>query len=103
MEFDPTTRKLDDGAPMPGSRYIRTADAAFLDETTEGNPMHTDDHVEEAVAERVERNTRWGRDAGRDTALAELVNEGTIPMWEERPPVRPRERQGSAVEVRDDF
>ncbi len=95
MERDPQTRKL-------GERYIYTADAV-LDETTEGNPMHTDDHVEEAVAERVERNTRWGRDAGRDTALAELVNEGTIPMWEERPPVRPRERQGGAVEVRDDF
>ncbi len=88
---------------MPEPRYIRTADAAFLDETTEGNPMHTDDHVEEAVAERVERNTRWGRDAGRDTALAELVNEGAIPLWEERAPVRPRERQGGTVEVRDDF
>ncbi len=61
------------------------------------------DAYEEAISERVERNARWGRDDSRDTALGELVNEGTLPLWEEAAPPRPRARTGSTAEVRDDF
>jgi len=98
MERDPQTRKL-------GERYIRTADAVVLDETMEGSPMHTEHAFEEQIAERVERNGRWGRDASREEAIAELTNENApgFALWEPRPPVRPRERQDSGVPVLDDF
>jgi hypothetical protein len=104
MERDPQTRKLIEGAVMPEPRYIRTADAAFLDETPE-NPTSTEHAFEDAIAARRERNTRYGRDASREEAIAELSNENApgFALWEPRPPVRPRERQDSGVPVLDDF
>jgi hypothetical protein len=85
MEFDPTTRKLDDA------------------HTTQGGSMDLD--FEEQVAERRERNGRYGRDASREEAIAELTNENApgFALWEERAPVQPRERQDSGVPVLDDF
>ena len=110
MSHDPRVRKLFDdlGAFRReyGGRVVHTEDYAGGGAAlSEGSGMNHDgmDAHEDAISERAARNQRWGRDAGRDTALAELVNEGQIPLWEERPPVRPRERQGGAVEVRDDF
>ena len=98
----PQTRKLIEGAVMPEPRYIRTADAAFLDETPE-NPMSTEHAFEEQIAARRERNTRYGRDASREEALAQLVNEAAIPLWEPRPAVQPRARRGASGPVVDDF
>jgi hypothetical protein len=70
---------------------------------SEGGSTMEQDRMDEMVSERVERNERWGRDASRDEALAELVNEGAVPIWELSAPPRPRARTGSSAEVRDTF
>ncbi len=109
MDHDPRVRKLFDDLAAFRREYggeDYAGGAAALSEhttTTQGGSMSGMDAHEDAISERAARNERWGRPADRDTALAELVNEGQIPLWEPRPPVQPRERQGGAVEVRDDF
>lgn len=79
--------------PLGGARLVETAEGAAVSlsdgGTTNGGIMDNDS-MAELISQRVERNERWGRPTDRDGALAELVNEGQVAMWEQRAPIQPR-------------
>jgi len=91
MGHDPKIRKLFDDLAAFRREYGGEDYAGGGAALSEGSGMDQD-RMDEMVAERVERNQRYGRDASRDTALAELVNEAIVPMWEPAQPPAPRTR-----------
>lgn len=100
MDHDPRVRKLFDDLAAFRREYGGEDYAGGAAALSEGSGMDQD-RMDEMVALRVERNERWGRDASRDTALAELVNEHEIELWEERQP--PSRRPKTLADEGEDF